>query len=139
RAMREGRQLRGAVPTSFERAARKATSWLAALRLQFYPTTWLVYTLGATAAAGASALGSAAYWLGYVVLFFVEAATVLTNEVCDYSADRGNRRYGPFNGGSRVIIDGLLTRRELLLGAAAAAAAAVVSAFALVAWTGVAA
>src|SRR5690606_18179757 len=64
RARVEGRKLRGAVPTRIERLARKTLAWLAALRLQFYPSTWLVYALGAVAAAGTAAFGRAAFWLG---------------------------------------------------------------------------
>lgn len=115
---KEGRSLRGAVPTWTERLRAKAGSWLAALRLQFYPTAWLVYALGAAAISGGAALASGAFWLGYAAVFFLEAATVLTNEIFDYAADRNNRRYGPFNGGSRVIIEGRLTPRELGMGAA---------------------
>lgn len=66
------------------------------------------------------------------MLFALEAATVLVNELYDDSADRANRRYGPFNGGSRVIVEGRLTRRELATGAAVALAVAAGAALALV-------
>lgn len=131
RARQEGRRLRGAVPTAAERLARTLGAWLAALRLQFYPTTWLVYTLGAITLAGASALTTGAFWLGYAALFCLEVSTVFTNEVYDYAADRSNSRYGPFNGGSRVIIDGRLTPRELRAGAVTSFAIAVSAALAL--------
>lgn len=132
----EGRKLRGAVPTGGERLRAKISAWLAALRLQFYPTTWLVYALGAVAAGGAGALATGAFWLGYLVLFCLEAATVFTNELFDYSADRSNRRYGPFNGGSRVIVEQRLSHREVAGGASAASALAAVAAAALIAFTG---
>jgi len=137
RAKLEGLKLRGAVPTPAERLGRKALSWLAALRLQFYPSTFLVYALGAAAAAGASAFSRAAFWLGYLALFLLEAATVLVNELYDYAADRGNRRYGPFNGGSRVLIEGRLTRREVRRGAVLALVLAVGASLALVTTTDV--
>jgi len=139
RARREGRALRGAVPTPLERLRRKALGWLAALRLQFYPSTFLVYALGAIAAAGTAAFARAAFWLGYLALFLLEAATVFVNEVCDCSADQANRRYGPFNGGSRVIIDGRLTRRELSIGASFALALALGASLALVVFADVSA
>lgn len=139
RARQEGQRLRGAVPTTTERLARKLGAWLAALRLQFYPTTWLVYALGAVVFAGTGVLASAAFWLGYAALFFLEVSTVFTNEVYDYAADRSNQRYGPFNGGSRVLIERRLTPRELRLGAVAAFAIAIFAALALVLWTDVAA
>src|SRR5690606_12115434 len=137
RARREGRALRGAVPTPLERLRRKALSWVAALRLQFYPSTFLVYALGAAAAAGAAAFSRAAFWLGYLALFLLEAATVLVNELYDHAADRGNRRYGPFNGGSRVLIEGRLTRRERRRGAVLALVLAAGVSLALVATTDV--
>ena len=56
-ARREGRQLRGAVPTAGERAMQKLRDWLAALRLQFYPTSWIGYAIGALAVAGPEVLG----------------------------------------------------------------------------------
>src|SRR5690606_17097173 len=68
RARIEGRKLRGAVPTRIERLVGKALSWLVALRLQFYPSTWLVYALGAVAAAGTAAFNRAEFWLGYLTL-----------------------------------------------------------------------
>lgn len=131
RARLEGLRLRGAVPTPVERLLRKLASWLVALRLQFYPTTWLVYALGAVMAAGSAALASGAFWIGYAALLCIEAATVFVNEVYDYSADRGNPRYGPFNGGSRVIIDGRLSASELRAGAVAAFGVAVAAALTL--------
>src|SRR5690606_29064644 len=133
----EGLKLRGAVPTPVERLGRKALSWLAALRLQFYPSTFLVYALGAAAAAGSSVFSRGAFWLGYLALFLLEAATVLVNELYDYAADRGNRRYGPFNGGSRVLIEGRLTRREVRRGAVLALVLAVGASLALVTTTDV--
>src|SRR5690606_30778130 len=60
------------------------------------------------------------------------AATVFTNEVVDYATDRTNRRYGPFNGGSRVIVDGRLSARALTIGACAAITGAAAAAVALV-------
>ncbi len=139
RVRREGRKLRGAVPTPADRIRSELASWLAALRLQFYPTTWLVYALGAAMAAGPAGLATRAFWIGYAVLFFLEASTVFVNEVYDYSADRSNRRYGPFNGGSRVIIDGRLSAAKLRAGAAAAFASAAAAALVLVRATDVAA
>lgn len=134
-AHNEGRRLRGAVPTAAERVRTKLGAWLSALRLQFYPTTWAAYAIGAVAAAGPAALGSAAFWWGYAVLFLLEASTVFTNEVFDYTADRGNARYGPFNGGSRVLIEGRLTQREVGAAAVVAFVLAVLASVALVAFT----
>jgi len=108
-----------------DRSARKLGAWLKALRLQFYPMTWGAYTLGALGAATFTGTWDpVAYWLGYAVLFFIEAATVFTNEWFDFESDRRNIHFGPFNGGSRVLVNGELSGRELGVGIVASMMAA---------------
>ncbi|MGF1625248.1 MAG: NAD(P)H-dependent oxidoreductase [Alphaproteobacteria bacterium] len=107
---------RGAEPV-FGRILARASAWLQALRLQFYPMTFLAYWLGALAAAGPAALDSTAFWLGYLMLFLLEAATVFTNDVVDEASDRRNAHYGPFSGGSRVLQKGIIARDGLVQGA----------------------
>src|SRR5690606_15141237 len=100
-----------------ERRWDKTKSWLKAIRLQFYPMTWIAYAAGAY---GASQMGygfsAGMFWLGYAWLFAVEVATVLSNEVQDVETDRQNKYYGPFTGGSRVLVEKELTRGELKTG-----------------------
>ena len=104
-----------------QRARRKLASWLRAVRLQFYPMTWLAYGLGALAAASLTGgFDPAAFWWGLACLFFLEVATVFSNEYVDHESDRRNRNFGPFNGGSRVLVDGRLSFREVRCGIAAA-------------------
>jgi len=99
--------------------------WVTALRLQFYPMTFIAYWVGALLAqAGRGAIDHAAFWLGYGILFAVEAATVFINEVYDYESDRRNRFYSAFTGGSRVLIRGMLTPKKLSTGAGVALAMA---------------
>ncbi|MEX2573581.1 MAG: NAD(P)H-dependent oxidoreductase [Balneolaceae bacterium] len=96
------------------RVRRKLTAWLRALRLQFYPMTWMAYTVGALGATAVT--GSRDIWLyavGFAFLFLLEAATVFTNEWFDYESDRLNQFHGPFTGGSRVLVENLLSFREL--------------------------
>lgn len=112
-ARRRGRALRHGRWTPGERWWRTVVSWLKALRLQFYPMSWAAYTMGALGAAGASGLDGIAYGWGYLYLFCLEAATVFINERVDYSSDLRNRHAGPFNGGSRVLVDGSLGRDAL--------------------------
>ncbi|MDQ2694237.1 MAG: NAD(P)H-dependent oxidoreductase [Pseudomonadota bacterium] len=127
-ARREGQRLAGGALSPGQRLGDKLGAWRRAVRLQFYPMTWVAYTIGALAAGGA--LDPHAYLLGYGFLFFLEVATVLSNEYFDYASDRLNRHYGPFTGGSRVLVEGLLSFREvragggLALGLALALAAA---------------
>ncbi len=116
---RLGFSLRDGASTRIARTASKLLTWLKALRLQFYPMTWMAYTLGALGATVVSGpWNSWLYWMGYGYLFFVEAATVFTNEWFDYESDRRNRNYGAFTGGSRVLVDGGLSFRELRAGIA---------------------
>jgi putative NADPH-quinone reductase/1,4-dihydroxy-2-naphthoate octaprenyltransferase len=107
---------------SRRRLRRRAFAWLRALRLQFYPLTFLAYLLGALAAL--RPLDMKAFWLGYAMLFCVEAATVFGNELIDEPSDRRNRHYGPFSGGSRVLIEGKLSRVALQAGSVAASTVA---------------
>jgi putative NADPH-quinone reductase/1,4-dihydroxy-2-naphthoate octaprenyltransferase len=110
-SLREGPRSRAA------RAGAKLLAWVRALRLQFYPMTWMAYTIGALAAAAMSGRWDRqSYWLGYACLFFIEAATVFTNEWFDFETDRRNLLYGPFNGGSRVLLEGGLRFSELRTG-----------------------
>jgi 4-hydroxybenzoate polyprenyltransferase len=70
--------------------------------------TWLAYLLGAHLATVGGALDQAAFWWGLATLFFLEAATVFTNDLLDLESDRINLNFGPFTGGSRVLVDGTL-------------------------------
>lgn len=91
--------------------------WLRAIRLQFYPMTFIAYTLGAFAAKSSGySIDRSIFWLGYLWLFLVEVTTVLANDYFDYSSDRINRYFSPFTGGSRVLVDNLLSRREIKTG-----------------------
>lgn len=118
KARAAGRALARGVPDRREAVVSKALSWVRAMRLQFYPMTWLAYTLGAGAAGGGSPFGRPVYWLGYLAVFLLEFAAVLVNEYVDYDSDRRNRNYSPFNGGSRVLVDGALSFTELRYGLA---------------------
>ena len=116
-----------------ERLREKTGAWLASLRLQFYPMTWVAYAVGALAAAGAGVFASGLFWLGYLCLFLLEVATVLVNERVDLPSDRANRYYSPFTGGSRVLVEGRLSRREVAAGVAVSLAGFVLAAAALLA------
>ena len=131
RAKSLGESLRDGPRSAGAQAALSLRSWIKALRLQFYPMTWMAYTVGALGA-GAS-LDRLPYWLGYGFLFFAEAATVFSNEWFDFESDRRNRHHGPFNGGSRVLVQGDLSFRQVGAGIGVTLALAVVCAGVLVA------
>lgn len=133
RASATGSRLAQGALTANQRRVQRVTAWLAALRLQFYPMTWIAYTVGALAASEGVPLAMTPYLLGYVSLFLFEAATVFLNEWFDFDSDRRNLNGGPFTGGSRVLVDGRLDHAAMqkgialsILGAAAALATLVV-------------
>lgn len=103
-------------------------TWLRALRLSFYPLSWLGFTLGASIVAPLSELWSSpAYWWGYAVVFLIEALTVFVNDLHDFESDRRNTNHGPFTGGARVLVDGSLTERDLKAGCKVVASGAFVA------------
>lgn len=99
-----------------QRRAQRLVAWLAALRLQFYPMTWIAYSVGALAAGGGKPMSLGPYWLGYLTLFLLEAATVFLNDWFDFDSDRRNPNAGPFTGGSRVLVDGRIERSAMRQG-----------------------
>ncbi|MBI5624515.1 MAG: prenyltransferase [Elusimicrobia bacterium] len=96
---------------------RKLGAWIRIIRLQFYPMTFMAYCLGAVWAWRMDGVfhGPSFFW-GYGVLFLMELATVIANECWDIETDRANRNFSAFTGGSRVLPEGLLSRREALAG-----------------------
>jgi 1,4-dihydroxy-2-naphthoate polyprenyltransferase len=115
-ARRAGQRLAQGRISRAERIRDRVATWTKALRLQFYPMTWLAYTAGALAAGGEGVLANPLFWLGYLCLFLLEAGTVLINELVDQPSDRVNRYYSTFTGGSRVLVDRLLSPRDVRIG-----------------------
>lgn len=138
-ARSEGLRLARGVPDGSEKLLAKAAVWVRAMRLQFYPMTWLAYAIGALAAGGGAVLREPLFWLGYAAIFLLEFATVLTNEHFDYPSDRNNRNFSPFNGGSRVLVDGSLSFTEVRWGIALTTFGFVLCSAALYAGAGVSA
>lgn len=132
-ARRRGRALARGPLTVRQRLQARVGVWLRALRLQFYPMTWIAYTVGALLASGWGPLHTSAYWVGYLCLFWLEAATVFSNEYFDYESDRRNARAGPFNGGSRVLVDGVISFGAMRVAIGVALAAFLASAWWLLA------
>ncbi|MDY6989938.1 MAG: prenyltransferase [Thermodesulfobacteriota bacterium] len=84
------------------------------MRLQFYPMTFVAYSLGAAVAVEKGLSFSLyPYALGYVYLFLLEVCTILANELYDLPTDRINRNASPFNGGSRVLVEEKLAPKEV--------------------------
>ena len=114
RARAEGRRLVEGALTPMQRRRERLLAWLRALRLQFYPMSFVAYLIGAlTASGGAATLERERFWVGYAALFLLEVATVFSNERFDRESDGANANAGPFNGGSRVLVDGSIERTAL--------------------------
>ncbi|HEX5077903.1 MAG TPA: NAD(P)H-dependent oxidoreductase [Geminicoccaceae bacterium] len=107
-AERRGHALAQGAFSPARRIGRSTLAWLQALRLQFHPMAWLAYLLGALLASTGGSLDVAVFWWGLATLFFLEAATVLSNDLLDLESDRVNVNFGPFTGGSRILVDGRL-------------------------------
>ncbi|WP_395738709.1 NAD(P)H-dependent oxidoreductase [Prosthecobacter sp.] len=90
-------------------------AWLQALRPQFYFFPWLALTAGAVSAAAekGTPLHWAPYLLCWAAAWLMEAIAVLTNEIHDLPTDKLNRNSGPFTGGSRVLVQNILTTQQL--------------------------
>lgn len=110
-------KLKRGVLTEREQLSRKTIPWIMALRLQFYPMTWMAYTVGALLAASlGSPFDLQVFWIGYLWAFFTEVATVMSNDYFDYETDSRNRYFGPFTGGSRVTVENVLSFSQLKQG-----------------------
>ena len=118
-ARAHGLRLGEGVLTVGERRRRALGAWVAAMRLQFHPMAWGAYAIGAAGAAHASGkFDAAAFWLGLLCLFLLEIITVFTNDYFDFESDRRNKNFGPFSGGSRVLVDGRISAARMRSGIA---------------------
>jgi len=125
---RQGLKLKKAVLSKRRKLQLKTLAWIKAIRLQFYPMTFIAYTAGALGARNNHyGFDNATFWLGYMWLFFAEVATVLSNEYFDYSSDQQNKFFGPFTGGSRVIVTKQISFKEMKAGIATALLIAITS------------
>lgn len=111
---KQAAELKNGALSPLKKARLRIGAWLKALRLQFYPMTFVAFAAGSVAAQFFGFNSSPAiFWLGYLWIFFLEVATVFSNEYFDYKSDRQNLYFGPFTGGSRVIVEGILSKREV--------------------------
>ena len=62
--------------------------------------------------------GSTRRHSGWACSAFFEVTTVFTNEYFDLESDRRNKNFGPFTGGSRVLVDGRINLGRMRLGIA---------------------
>jgi len=117
KAKNEGISLAKGPLTAWDRFSIKTGYWLKAIRLQFYPMTCVAYATGAFAAENLGyGYSRSIFWLGYLWLFLLEVATVLSNDYFDFKSDEQNKFFSPFTGGSRVLVDKLLSFSEIKKG-----------------------
>lgn len=111
----------------------KLGPWIHAARPQFYVFPWMAMTAGALGAAVQN--GTSFQWVPYVLAWatawLLELVAVLTNEMHDLRTDRANRHFGPFTGGSRVQVNGLVSATQLRATRRVVAVAAIVTGLAL--------
>jgi 1,4-dihydroxy-2-naphthoate octaprenyltransferase len=94
----------------------KFLAWIKISRLQFFPMTWLAYTLGSVLNRVVSHQWDLSlYLLGYLVIFLIELCAIYVNEYYDFKSDVVNRNYSPFTGGSRVLVEGKLRETEVIV------------------------
>jgi len=118
-ARAHGLRLRDGVLTGAERRRRALGAWVAAMRLQFHPMAWGAYAIGAAGAVQATGrFDAAAFWLGLLSLFLLEVIAVFTNDYFDFESDRRNKNFGPFTGGSRVLVEGRISPARMRSGIA---------------------
>ena len=117
KAYGQGLNLKDGVLSTGKKMRLKIFAWIKAIRLQFYPMSFIAYTAGALGARNNDyGFDNSIFWLGYLWLFFAEVATVLSNEYFDFSSDRENKFFGPFTGGSRVLVNKQIGFKEMKTG-----------------------
>lgn len=95
----------------------KLGAWLKVARLQFHPMACIAYSMGAAAASATSQkFDLSVYAVGYAVIFLVEVCTIFCNEYYDFGTDRLNENFSIFTGGTRVLVEGKLSFKELKTG-----------------------
>jgi len=110
----KGKALEGGLLTPWEKLKKKIIPWIQAIRLQFYPMTFFAYGMGAFAFSKLNGeFNLLVFIIGYVLLFLLEVMVVFSNDYYDRETDKLNRFYSPFSGGSRVLINGLISESAI--------------------------
>jgi putative NADPH-quinone reductase/1,4-dihydroxy-2-naphthoate octaprenyltransferase len=113
----QGMKLEGGALPVIKRMKSGIGKWLKAIRLQFYPMSFIAYAAGTFGAQQAGyGFDPIVFWLGYGWLFLLEVSTVLSNDYFDFNSDRSNKYFSPFTGGSRVLVEGLLSFKQMSAG-----------------------
>lgn len=108
-----GRNLQYGVLNPLEKFRNRIKPWIQAIRLQFYPMTFFAYGIGALAFVGRAGMDWIVFLLGYLLIFLLEVVVVFSNDYYDRETDQLNRYFSPFTGGSRVLVDGVISESAL--------------------------
>jgi 1,4-dihydroxy-2-naphthoate octaprenyltransferase len=92
----------------------KILAWIRISRLPFHTALSIPFILGTILAwSEGHPLNWTVFLLGLVAVILITNNCFLTNEYFDYEADRINRHYNRFTGGSRVLPEASLPRRQV--------------------------
>lgn len=93
-------------------------AWLRLARLQFYPLSLLGLFAGSVIGAHLQGrqVDGALFAAAAFACVLIELVTVLTNEIHDQLTDRANFHATTFHGGSRVLVEGSLSERDVKRG-----------------------
>lgn len=109
KAYLQGRKLQYGILTGTEKFCYRLMPWIKAIRLQFYPMTFMAYGAGSFAAHYMGHhFNLLLFLIGYLYLFLFEVAVVFNNDYYDYESDVRNKNFSPFSGGSRVLVEKLI-------------------------------
>lgn len=102
----------------------KLAAWVQAARILSQANLAIPLLLGQALAFMATGRFSWALF-GWMQAFLVadQLFIVFANDVADAETDRRNETFGPYSGGSRVLVEGKLTPRQLMIGSGVALAA----------------
>lgn len=105
---------------------KKIGIWLKAARLQLHILGILPVLVGSLLALEKNGVFQVrSFILAELIILFVLIATAFANDYADADSDKNNRNFTVFSGGSRVIVNGLITKREMLIATIIAASIAI--------------
>lgn len=95
---------------------KKLIVWLKAARLKLHILGILPVLVGSLIAFGETKnFNLPNLILAELITLFILIATAFANDYADVETDRINRNFNPFSGGSRLIVQGLISKGEMLV------------------------
>jgi 1,4-dihydroxy-2-naphthoate octaprenyltransferase len=92
----------------------KIKAWIKLSRIFFYPLNFIAYFIGALAAIiVVDKFDMNLFIMGLFCIFFIELGVALTNDYFDYPSDKINKNIGQSSGGSKILVEGELSFKEV--------------------------